>query len=152
MSAESEKIAKKIAKDISVSIHIRRGDYISDPKTNQYHGICSPEYYNNAVKYVSQKIHRAHFYIFSDDINWAANNFKIDFPMTFVGHNSWRKGYDDMRLIGKCKHHVTANSSFSWWGAWLCSNPDKIVISPLKWFNDSTNDTKDLIPCNWVRL
>jgi hypothetical protein len=136
----------------SVSLHIRRGDYISDPVTNQVHGVLGLDYYSRAVNYIASKTAQPHFFVFSDDIAWAKENLRLPFPLSFVEHNGQDKECEDLRLMCHCKHHITANSSFSWWGAWLNANPDKIVISPEKWFNDPSLDTKDLIPEYWVKI
>jgi len=136
----------------SVSIHIRRGDYVNDKKTNQYHGICNLNHYYQSVEYITNKIKSPHFFIFSDDINWAKQNLHLKFPYVFVDHNIGKKDYEDMRLMSECKHNIIANSSFSWWGAWLNQNPNKIVIAPKKWFNDKSINTKDLIPDLWIKI
>ena len=133
-------------------MHIRRGDYVSNPTTNKLHGTCSLEYYHNAVDIIAAKVSNPHFFIFSDDHEWARNNFKIDYPLTFVAHNNAGKNYEDMRLMSLCKHHIIANSSFSWWGAWLGSNPKKIVCAPRGWFKDKSLNTNDIIPSDWSRI
>jgi len=136
----------------SVSIHIRRGDYIADPDVNKVHGICPLEYYNAAIDKISKVIKDPHFFIFSDDPEWAENNLKIDYPTTLVKGNSGDRDYEDMRLMSFCRHNIIANSSFSWWSAWLGENPDKIVIAPKKWFNDQRINTGDLVPGSWYRI
>lgn len=151
-NAKSKKIANQIQETESVSLHIRRGDYAHDPLTNQVHGLCSLEYYQKAVEHVTQKIPNCHFYIFSDDHSWVCENFKLDFPFTLVDHNDASTNYEDLRLMRLCRHNIIANSSFSWWGAWLNTNPEKIVVSPERWFNDPTRDVKDLIPESWVKI
>jgi hypothetical protein len=150
--AKSRDITKQIQKTESVSLHIRRGDYVHDPLTNQVHGLCSLEYYQKAVSYITQKIPNCHFYIFSDDHSWVSENFKLDYPFTLVDHNDASRNYEDLRLMSLCRHNIIANSSFSWWGAWLNTNHEKIVCAPKKWFNEPTLDTKDLIPESWVKI
>lgn len=140
----------------AVSIHFRRGDYIGDPKTNQYHGVCSMEYYQEAIHYIANKITKPVFYIFSDDPNWVKENFHINYPYFVVSpeDNYKENEHADMHLMSLCRHNITANSTFSWWGAWLNQNPDKIVIAPKKWFNNrqKNQQARNLIPQNWVRL
>ncbi len=136
----------------SVSVHIRRCDYVNNSKTNEKHGSCDLSYYHACVKQISMKLKSPHFFIFSDDIDWVKNNLKLSFPTTIVDHNSADKAYEDLRLMSHCKHNIIANSTFSWWGAWLNKNQEKIVIAPKKWFNDNAIDTSDLIPSNWLRI
>lgn len=136
----------------SVSLHIRRGDYVSNPISYQAHGICSLDYYRAAVETLTKTVKQPHFFIFSDDIEWAQENLKLDHPLTNVSNNGEVQDYEDLRLISHCKHHIIANSSFSWWGAWLCSHSQKIVIAPKKWFNNPKLNTRDLIPNEWYRI
>lgn len=136
----------------SVSIHIRRGDYVFDKKTNKFHGICSLGYYLKAVALVAKKVKNPQFFIFSDDPIWTKQNLHLKFPCVYVDHNVGRKDYEDMRLMSKCKHNIIANSSFSWWGAWLNNNLDKIVVAPKQWFHDKSINTRDLIPESWIRI
>lgn len=149
----NEALATAIHKDnqTSISLHIRRGDYVNNPKTQAYHGVCSLEYYQKAIKYMAQRMHKVHFFIFSDDPEWVAQNLIMNHPHTFVSHNTGENSYNDMRLMSLCQHHIIANSSFSWWGAWLNPSKNKIVIAPKKWFEKDLN-TADLIPDSWVRL
>jgi hypothetical protein len=135
----------------AVSLHIRRGDYASNPDTNRFHGTCSLDYYRNAVAKLVSMGAQLHFFVFSDDIPWAQANLKLDCPLTFVSHNG-AADYEDLRLMSLCRHHIIANSSFSWWGAWLCVNPNKVVIAPRKWFSGAAHDTRDLIPASWLQL
>ena len=150
--AENHLIAEEIMRTESVSIHVRRGDYISDSTTNSIHGVCSLEYYRSAVKMMEQKVKRPFYFVFSDDPRWAEDNLASVCPATFVSHHMPDKPYEDMRLMTLCKHHIIANSSFSWWGAWLSLNSDKVVIAPTHWFRDETVSTRDLIPRQWIRL
>lgn len=148
----SRQIAKQIAETHSISIHIRRGDYISNSVTNKVHGVTDLNYYHECVKRVAQKVISPHFFVFSDDSAWVSENLWLDCPTTFVTHNDAAKNYEDLRLMSLCKHNIIANSTFSWWGAWLNANPDKMVFAPARWFNDSTIDTRDLFPDNWIKV
>lgn len=149
-SEKNAEIVEYISQVNAVSLHIRRGDYVSNAK-NAYIGICSLDYYKTAINYIKNRVEKPIFFIFSDDINWVKNNLQTDAKSVFVDHNSGAESYNDMRLMSLCKHHIIANSSFSWWGAWLNPNPEKIVIAPKKWFaSDIKSD--DLIPTNWTVL
>lgn len=149
----NDTLAAAICEDgqTSISLHIRRGDYVTDPKTQAYHGVCSLEYYQNAISYLTERLDKVHFFIFSDEPQWVAQNLIMDHPHTFVSHNTGENSYNDMRLMSLCQHHIIANSSFSWWGAWLNPSINKIVVSPKKWFIKDLN-TADLIPDSWTRL
>lgn len=149
VSIENKKYADIIRNTEAVSIHIRRGDYISNSTTNQYHGVCSLDYYYNAIEKLTQMISKPHFYIFSDDIEWNKRNLSISkHPVTFIEHLESSRSYEDLWLMSLCKHYIMANSSFSWWGTWLSRNFNKIIIYPQKWFNIDLN-TNDLIPESW---
>ncbi|NUN65842.1 alpha-1,2-fucosyltransferase [Pseudanabaena biceps] len=149
---KNQDVAKTIKNTNSVSIHIRRGDYIDNKQIYHFHGICDLNYYYNCVNLLLKKLKNPNFFIFSDDHQWMKENLKLDYPMTFVDHNDASKNYEDLRLMSQCKHNIIANSSFSWWGAWLNQNPDKIVYAPQKWFNDTSKKTQDLIPDQWIRV
>lgn len=150
-SFETENWIEKVAKYNSISIHIRRGDYILNPKTNQFHGVCSSEYYNDAINLISQKINEPVFFIFSDDIDWVKENFKIGHPVFYVS-DKMIPDYEELHIMSKCKNNIIANSSFSWWGAWLNENPHKIIMAPKKWFVTKKMNTVDLIPENWQTI
>lgn len=135
----------------SISVHIRRGDY-SKKNIVEYHGILSEAYYKNAVEFISQKITNPTFYIFTDDIEWTKQNFVIEHPHEFVSGQITKTSMEDFYLMSQCRHNIIANSSFSWWAAWLNPNPNKIVIAPKKWFNNPNLDTSDLIPDGWVKM
>ena len=149
---ENKRILSRIQNTNSVSLHIRRGDYISNPKTMETHGVLGIDYYLKGLNYIEKNIRTPEIFIFSDDIAWAKENILIKMPIHFIDHNQSSRDYEDLRLMSCCKHNIIANSSFSWWGAWLNQNPDKIVIAPQKWFNDPTINTNDLIPSTWIRL
>jgi hypothetical protein len=125
------------------SIHVRRGDYLKLP--NQ-HPVCELGYYLESISLIGDGVD---FLIFSDDIPWCKENFKGD-KFTFIDGN---KDYIDMWLMSLCDHNIIANSSFSWWGAWLNTNSNKIIITPHKWFGSYLpHNTKDLTPKKWIKL
>ena len=125
---------------------------MSDPHTNQVHGTCDLGYYAQAVAHIANRVSQPVFFVFSDDHAWAREHLVLSHPVHYVDHNDTAHGYEDMRLMSLCRHHIIANSSFSWWGAWLNPRPDKIVVAPQRWFNDYDADTRDLCPEGWVRL
>ena len=139
-----------IKKTNSVCLHVRRGDYVSNSLANKHHGTCSLEYYNTAVEYMNSHLSNPVYYVFSDDMKWVKENIPIDGQVCYMDHNDSSKNYDDLRLMYSCKHFIIANSSFSWWGAWLSQNPDKIVIAPKRWNNDAVQP--DIVPERWMRL
>lgn len=151
LEGKNADFAQRIAEGRAISLHIRRGDYVSNQQTTATHGLCSIDYYQDAIRYIAERVQNPQFFVFSDDIAWVRDNLKIDFPHHYVGHNSGTQSYNDMRLMSLCKHHIIANSSFSWWGAWLNASREKIVIAPKKWFVADT-DTSDLYPLGWVSL
>lgn len=134
----------------SVSLHVRRGDYISDANTNSYHGTCNMEYYQKAIERIEEDFSDAHFFIFSDDPEWVKKTF-ISSNVTIVMGNFGKLSYRDMQLMTFCKHHILANSSFSWWGAWL-SHEDGVTITPNNWFAEEALDTSDLYCKSWIRI
>ena len=133
----------------SVSIHIRRGDYVIDPETTKMHGNLPMSYYHDAVDLIREQVESPYFYIFSDDPKWVEKNFKIPYPHAIMRDLS---ECVDLMLMAGCQHHIIANSSFSWWGAWLGINPDKIIVAPKKWFANGPTDTQDLIPKGWLQI
>ena len=150
-SIQEKEITQEIKNCQAVSLHIRRGDYVSSATTGKFHGICSLEYYAQAIEKLKQQLENPTFFVFSDDIAWVKENLKIDFPTKYVSDGNL-KDYEDLVLMSFCKHNIIANSSFSWWGAWLNQNPEKIVIAPKRWFADTSIDTSDIIPENWIRI
>jgi len=146
----SPELNEKIKGTNSVSIHIRRSDYLN-PKVQQQFGSCSLDYYAQAAKIIASKISDPVFFIFSDDVQWVKENLKLEFTMIAVSDYQL-KDFQEMIAMSLCKHNIIANSSFSWWGAWLNGNPDKIVIAPNKWFNDGSLNIDDLIPPAWTKI
>jgi|SRR3990172_4701193 len=148
---ENEIMIEKIINSAAVSLHIRRADYVANSLTSKIYGTCTLDYYYEAVNMVAEKVEAPHFYIFSDDPPWVLANLKLKYPSTFVAHNGPDKNYEDLRLMSLCRHNIIANSTFSWWGAWLNQNADKIVVAPKHWFVNQT-DVRDLLPQVWVKL
>jgi len=143
---------EKISGSKSTSLHVRRGDYVKALHTNQVHGTCSLAYYAEAISYIRQRFPEITVYIFSDDMDWATQNFCSYPSMEFVELDSINRDQEELLLMSLCDHHIIANSSYSWWGAWLGTKPEKIVIAPQKWFNDTALNPTDLIPENWIRF
>lgn len=144
-------LKQRIDESNSVCIHIRRGDYVSNKITFSVHGVCSLDYYYSAIKYVSDRMTSPTFFVFSDDMVWVKGNLKFESPVIYVDNNKNIDSHFDLQLMSLCKHNIIANSSFSWWGAWLNSNPDKIVIAPRSWFSGKET-SPDLIPKEWITL
>jgi hypothetical protein len=143
--------ARTIAARNAVSLHVRRGDYVSDRTVNALHGICSLDYYRRAVAHVMERVERPEFFIFTDDPDWVRANLKLGAPAYLIAHNG-NAPVEDLRLMSLCRHHILANSSFSWWGAWLAERPGQVVCAPRRWFTGYPHDTRDLTPDRWVRL
>jgi Glycosyl transferase family 11 len=152
LTGKNKEIAERISRSDSVSIHIRRGDYATDATTRDFHGICGPDYYTACLDHFAQRIKLPHFFVFSDEPGWVKEKFKVFPPCTVIDHNGPEQCHEDLRLMALCRHHIIANSSFSWWGAWLDSRPDKIVLAPHRWLNVDSLDTSDLLPKEWVKI
>ena len=151
MSDSNRALMEFMLRKNSVSLHIRRGDYVSNSAVAERHGVCSLDYYHAAIELIRSQLSNPSIFVFSDDIDWARSNVRTSLPLYFVDHNIGIESYKDMYFMSQCKHNIIANSSFSWWGAWLNPNHQKIVIAPKLWFKDKTN-TIDLIPEGWVRI
>lgn len=149
LSDKNLKLSKIIELTESVSIHIRRGDYV----TLGIDEICNLDYYKKSINYICTKIINPTFFIFSDDIDWVKKNLIVPGENFFINHNKGTEAYMDMRLMSMCKHNIIANSSFSWWAAWLNGNKQKIVISPSVLSKiDLSVGTGDVVPKNWIKL
>jgi hypothetical protein len=148
----NQEIAERIRSVPAVSLHVRRGDYVSDPTTRQFHGSCSIEYYNQAIARIVESLDDPSFFIFSDDLPWAKENLNIPGEKTFIAHNGPEKEYCDLWLMSLCRHHIIANSSFSWWGAWLSQSPGQQVIAPKRWALSESLDTRDIVPDTWITI
>lgn len=133
----------------AVSIHVRRGDYLSSEWAATHSVIRSAAYYHNALNYLETLVGDPHYFIFSDDISWAKKNLQMP-NCTYIDHNVGKDSYIDLYLMSLCKHNIIANSTFSWWAAWLNRNPDKIVIMPERWLNHRS--CEGIFPADWVKM
>lgn len=149
LSEKTKKMAKVISCNNSVCIHVRRGDYLNGYYYETLGKVCSIDYYKRAVEYMREMIEEPKFFVFSDDPVYVAQNLQIE-DAIYVDFNKGRDSWQDMYLMSQCKHNVIANSTFSWWGAWLNNNPRKIVVAPRRWFANMEND--EIVPPEWKRL
>lgn len=145
-------LLEKVKKSNSVGIHLRRGDYVSNQHTLSYHGICEVDYYRQAIALIRKREKHAKFFVFSDDIGAAREVLTGESDLFFVEPDENRPNHFDMMLMSCCRHNIIANSTFSWWAAWLNQNPTKIVIAPQRWFAAGHLSDRDLIPTDWTRL
>ncbi len=141
----------------SICINFRRADFVSIASAIQTHGTPTLKYYHDALTFLINTIGQdIELFIFSDDVEWCRTNFKTNYPMFFVDHQTYKgdrfSAY--LNLMTNCKHFIIPNSTFAWWGAWLASNPSKCVITPEKWFADEKlqSQTQDLRPSSWLML
>ncbi len=144
---------KSLAQEIkqhpkSVAVHIRRGDYVKNLASMDAHGICSKDYYSKSIKYLQEQYgNDTHFYIFTDDCEWVKKEMNWKAEVTLLDD---QKAIEDFYLMSLCKHNIMANSTFSWWSAWLNENKDKTVIIPKQWTPTAQTVTIDLAPKNWL--
>ncbi len=143
-------VVNRVINTNSVAIHIRRGDYVNNPKTKKNHFVCDLNYYNSAIKYFKENTNNPVFYIFSDDIAWAKDNFIGD-EYIFVSDNSL-SDCQELILMSKARHNIISNSSFSFFSAYLNQNKEKLVIAPRIWNRKNDNKFKDLLPPSWKRI
>ena len=155
LSKTNERIIKKIQSSESIWLHVRRGDYITNKHANAFHGFTGIEYYKKALQAVVKRIPKdrrenVELFVCSNDIAWCKKNLKLPYPITYIENEL---GSDDMRVAKHCKHDILANSTFSWWGAWLNENPNKIVVAPKLWFQDEkANSETEIVPPSWIRI
>lgn len=145
-----QNILDKITRSNSVSVHVRRGDYLLE-KNLRLFTTCTPDYYLKAEALISKKDPPSELFIFSDDVEWVKQNIPFRSPFTFVSGSGFTD-YQELMLMSACKHNIIANSTYSWWGAWLNNNIQKIVVTPQRWFIDPATDERDLIPPSWIKL
>lgn len=147
---KNRQIIEKINAENSVSIHVRRGDYVSN---SWFDGVVTTEYYQKSVDFIKTKVQNPQFFVFSDDLGWCKAELKLPDNAVFVDWNSGKNSFRDMQLMSLCRHNIITNSSFSWWGAWLNRNAEKIVVRPKKWISESSGlDFSEICPEEWVAL
>jgi len=139
--------------DMPVSLHIRRGDLITNPEFITKVGFVGLDFYREAIALLRERFPTFRLFVFSDDQDWVKENLILENTPVFVVNSGPDADIDDLQLMSLCKHHIIANSTYSWWGAWLNPDPNKVVIAPKAWYcNKPGYDTKDLIPDNWLQL
>jgi hypothetical protein len=148
---QDEAILQRMRDQPSVSLHVRRGDYAKS-KNDRIYASCDLDYYREAIRLIRNRVPAIKLFAFSDDPDWVEAHLSNEFgPLEVIRHNSGSRSANDMRLMSQADHHIIANSSFSWWGAWLNPSHDKIVVAPRLWFVNGTDDS-DLIPASWIRV
>ena len=146
---KSQKLAKQIEKVNSVCLNVRRTDFLKTESLNT----TNKSYFLRSVEKIAERVSEPHFFIFSDDVEWCAENLNLEFPTTLVSHDHKGEKFGNyMQLMKACKHFIIPNSSFAWWAVWLNEHEEKIVIAPKNWFNGDEYDTSDLVPKEWIRM
>ncbi|MFT4599938.1 MAG: hypothetical protein ACI857_000105 [Arenicella sp.] len=143
-------LRKEFQRNDITSIHVRRGDYANHPELLKIHGLCSAEYYSKAISIIQEKQPNSTFYVFSDDIDWCKLNLTSSADLKYI--DGTETMYEDLELLTLASNNITANSSFSWWGAWLNQNESKTIISPIKWFDQATIDFSEIVPKSWIKI
>lgn len=151
-SGENARLLARMQSENPICLHVRRGDYAMNRDAREFHGLMGLPYYRAALESLGDAALGATCYVFSDEPEWARDNLRTGLPTVFVEHNSVDEPWEDLRLMSACNHFVIANSSLSWWGAWLAQAEHKQVIAPLRWFADPNVDTRDLCPPEWRRI
>lgn len=145
-------VAEQIRSCNAVCLHVRRGDYANNPQVSQVHGVLSQDYYLQAAAQISKEETDARFFVFSDEPDWAENNLAFLPAAFFVRSPEPKRDFVDLHLMSLCRHFIIANSTFSWWAAWLSSYENRRVIAPKRWFNMSERDSVQIIPAGWQRI
>ncbi|MBE7706910.1 MAG: alpha-1,2-fucosyltransferase [Cyanobacteria bacterium SIG30] len=152
ISEKTREIEEKIKEENSISMHIRLGDYVQKSHYSKIYNHLDENYYKKAIEIIKEKVKNPVFYVFSDDIRGASKILSNIQNVIYINHNIENDSWQDMYLMSKCKHNIIANSSFSYFGAYLNKNPEKTVIAPKKWFQDPNKTTDDVYPDNWIKI
>ncbi len=150
MSARTKQIASEMRLCNSVAIHVRRGDYLNGFYYETLGKVCNLDYYRRAIAEIKKRVDTPQFYVFSDDPQYVSDNLKIGNASYIDFNNQYENTWQDMYLMSQCKHNIIANSTFSWWGAWLNTNKEKVVIAPSRWFANIEED--EIVLPEWIRL
>ena len=151
LSAQSKEVLNQINSRVSVSLHVRRGDFAQNRAVKTRFGVCSINYYTSAIDLLATKLGEEFcLFVFSDDLHWARENIQFRGEMLFVSAASNRVPHEDLILMAACDHHITSNSTFSWWGAWLDANPKKLVVCPEKWYVARRKCKYRITPDDWI--
>ncbi|CAG1023235.1 O-antigen biosynthesis glycosyltransferase WbnK [Patescibacteria group bacterium] len=149
----NSRMLEQIKNSNSVALHIRRTDYIFKKSASQHFIHLDNGYYSKAIEIIKEMVKNPIFYIFSDDIDWVKNEMQFSTTdIIYCDINDHDHGYEDMRLLQNCKYFIIANSTFSWWGAWLSEYKDKIVIAPKQWFQNEVKNPIDINLNEWIVL
>lgn len=151
ISPEIKMTCQYIKDNESVAVHVRRGDYVANPIVNQLFGICSLEYYEKAIDLMKSQLQNPKFFVFSDDTDWCKMHLKFS-PYDQVQFMNGNKDFEDFLFMSSCHHQIIANSSFSWWAAWLNPYQHKKIIAPKNWFVSAELNTSHVVPAEWIRL
>ena len=147
----NKEMLTRIASENAVALHVRRGDYLK--YSSDSFPVLGQSYYEEAIAYIGERVDRPVIHVFSDCPSWVRDNFHFDYPTIVHDQNQEAHlHHEDLRLMSACRHNITANSTFSWWGAWLNPNPEKIVVSPEAWYGGCKPPVPDLIPSTWHRI
>ena len=151
LSENNKVYLKSISSKNSIALHFRRGDYINNSNYRKLYATCSKNYYQNSINQIQKIVDHTHLFIFSDDINWVKNNYNFATDATFIDNTC--PEIEHLFLMSQCKHQITANSTFSWWAAWLNTYPKKVTITPKYWYYDKhLNETVTRIPKEWIKI
>ena len=145
-------LAQEIERTRAVSVHVRRGDYVNSAATAGTHGSCSSEYYAKAERWIEERLGGPRYFVFSDDIGWASKHLVLRHPAVFVSGRFKQPEHVDLWLMSLCRHHLIANSSFSWWGAWLGEQPGSVIVAPRQWFAPTAGRVDSPVPDRWVKV
>lgn len=149
MSPENAAMAQRIADGPSVALHVRRGDYVALGAT----AVCDQAYYDAGLQAVTKGLaDPPTVFVFSDDPGWARDNLEVPFDKVVVDLNGRETAHEDMRLMSLCQHNVIANSTFSWWSAWLNQTAGKRVAAPARWFANDHQNNPDILPADWIAI
>jgi tellurite resistance-related uncharacterized protein len=148
---DTASLAAELSSCDSVCVHVRRGDLIANPQYARSFGTLGMDYYDRALHEIRDRVPGARAFVFSDDPMWATNNLPGVLPATMISDPSRWNSVHEFRLMSSCNHFIIANSTFSWWAAWLSVHNKKNVIAPKQWFCEKKTWEDDLVPANWIR-